>query len=369
MLPAFDDPEPGMREQALRLSEGLLADPRSALRNPMASLLNDPSPRVRFQLALSTGSVASRVIRAKMLSNLLGENGADPWIRTAALSSAGDCGMALLNEFLPRASALDQPTKAGILTRLAAMIGAGGKADEITGVLNFLGGRNTPAEDAALLTGLGQGMRNSKTPLPAWLANPPKGAEAAVAKLRVRFTVAAVTVRDEARNSPTRVAAAGLLALAPFDVAGPALAEALTPATPGDVQSAAVKALAAHPDPKVSELLLKNWNGYGPTLRREVLDALTARPDRALKLLDAVEKKTVAASELDLARVQQLKTHPNAAVRAKAAAVLKATVNPDRAKVVASYAAALTELVQGARRGSLRGDPPTPPGAGAMSHE
>src|SRR5205823_5179714 len=163
-------------------------------------------------------------------------------------------------------------------------------------------------------------------------------------------TVAAVTVRDEARNSPTRVAAAGLLALAPFDVAGPALAEALTPATPGDVQSAAVKALAAHPDPKVSELLLKNWNGYGPTLRREVLDALTARPDRALKLLDAVEKKTVAASELDLARVQQLKTHPNAAVRAKAAAVLKATVNPDRAKVVASYAAAL-ELKGDAAKG------------------
>ena len=52
------------------------------------------------------------------------------------------------------------------------------------------------------------------------------------------------------------------------------------------------------------------------------------------------------------ARVQQLKAHPNAAVRTKAAAVLKGTVNPDRAKVVASYAAAL-ELKGDAAKGKM----------------
>src|SRR5262249_12291461 len=101
------------------------------------------------------------------------------------------------------------------------------------------------------------------------------------------------------------------------------------------------RALTAHTDPKVSELLLANWSGYGPATRREVLEALFARPDRLLKLLDAIEKKQVSAAELDAARVQQLKTHPNAAVRAKAAAVLKATINADRVKVVAEYAPAL----------------------------
>jgi putative heme-binding domain-containing protein len=201
--------------------------------------------------------------------------------------------------------------------------------------------------DAALLEGLGQGMRNSKKSLAAWMASPPTGAEAAVRSLRGRFEKAAATVRDESANARARAAAAGLLALGPFDLSGPALADALTPATPGDVQLAAVRGLAAHADPKVSDLLLKHWPGYGPALRREVLDVLAARPDRALKLLDAVEKKAVAAAELDPARVQQLKAHPNAAVRKKAAAVLTAAVNPDRAKVVAALAPAL----------ELKGDP------------
>jgi putative heme-binding domain-containing protein len=128
-----------------------------------------------------------------------------------------------------------------------------------------------------------------------------------------------------------------LLAFGPFEVAGPALATALVPSTPGDLQIAAVRSLASHTDPKVSDLLLAPWAGYGPATRREVLEALFARPDRVLRLLDAIEKKQVSAAELDPARVQQLKTHPSAVVRTRAEAVLRATVNPDRAKVVAEF--------------------------------
>ena len=76
--------------------------------------------------------------------------------------------------------------------------------------------------------------------------------------------------------------------LCALGLAGPALAEVLVPTSSSDLQLAAVRSLAAHADPKVGELLLAKWSGYGPALRREVLDSLLARPDRVLKLLDAI---------------------------------------------------------------------------------
>jgi putative heme-binding domain-containing protein len=107
------------------------------------------------------------------------------------------------------------------------------------------------------------------------------------------------------------------------------------------VQLAAVRALAAHSDAKVSEHLLANWKGYGPSVRLVVLDTMLARADRALALLAAVEKKQVAAAAISPAQVQQLKAHPSATVKAKADAVFKQSLDADRAKVVASYSGAL----------------------------
>ncbi|MBX9582735.1 MAG: c-type cytochrome [Gemmataceae bacterium] len=319
---AFAGPEPGMREQALRLAERFFGD-SPELRRRAATLAGDASARVRFQLALSAGRMPPDA-RADVLSGLLARE-SDPWVRTAALVSAGDVAARLID----RLAGADP----SVSSRLAAMVGAKGDEAEVTRVL----ARVAAGGGAPLLTGLGEGMRNARKPLAAWLADPPAGAKPTVAKLRDRFEAAARTVRDDAKPAGERVAAADLLALVPFELAGPTLADVLTPSTPGDVQAAAVKALAAHPDAGVAPFLLKPWSGYGPGLRAVVLDALAARPDRAVALLDAVEAKAVVTGELPPALVQQLKTHPAAEVRAKAAAVLAAAVNSDRVKVVAEY--------------------------------
>jgi putative heme-binding domain-containing protein len=229
------------------------------------------------------------------------------------------------------------------------MVGAKGDAKQITKVLELVSEGRAAGAESTLLDGLGQGMRGSKSSLPAWWADPPAEAARVMPKLRTRFDAAAATVRDENAGAGDRMSAAMLLAYGPFDVAT-ALADTLTPTTPGDVQLAAVKALAVHTDAKVSELLLKNWTGYGPAVRREALEAMLARADRVLKLLDVVESKKIAASELTLAQVQQLYQHPNATVRTRAAVVFKRTADTDRAKVVKAYTAAL-ELKGDAMKG------------------
>ncbi|HEX4608191.1 MAG TPA: hypothetical protein VH092_08290, partial [Urbifossiella sp.] len=324
VLPALDDPQAGMREQAIRLGETFFSA-AADLRGRVARLAADPEPRVRFQLALSAGSLPPGEAAAVLAAIL--EHDADPWTQTAALSSASGCVAPLIDALATK------PDTAPVLSRLAAMTGARGREAEIVRLLDRVAEGANPAADAALLDGLGQGMRNSTRPLSLWWANPPTGARETMARLRGRFDAASKMVQDEKASSPARVAAAGLLAFGPFDVAGPALTPTLGPTASGDVQLAAVRTLAAHTDPKVPDLLLAPWGGYGPAARREVVEALLARPDRTLKLLDAVEKKQVSANELDLARVRALKTHPTAAVRAKAEAVLKGAVNADRAKV------------------------------------
>jgi len=336
----WDDPEAGVRENICRLKE--VVSPEF-----LHTSANDPSPRVRFQSALSVG-VAKPEVAPLLLRIILDRDADDPWTVTAALSSSLHCGVDLLDRLITQSK---KPNPL-VISRVAAILGAKGDVTELQSTLQLLGRtQNARADaaaiDAAILDGLGQGMRNSKTSLAAWLANPPKGSEQVVAALRERFTKAATSLKNEQGGAAERAAAAKLLAYAPFDLAGVALAEALTPTTPGDVQLAAVQSLAAHSDPKVSEHLLANWKSYGPSMRANALDALLSRPDRVLALLTAVEKKQVASAAISPAQIQQLKAHPNATVKSRAAEVFKQTLDADRAKVVAAFTSAL----------ELKGDP------------
>lgn len=342
---ALSDPEPGVREQALRLSEAF-AKESPTLRTRVSALRTDPSPRVRFQLALSAGALPP-TDAVPALESILDKDAGDPWTVTAALSSASECAFPLLQAL----SQVDRKANVALVSRLAAMIGSKGEVRPIAQALGLVADSPlAPGCAVAVLDGLGRGMRASASPLSAWWQKPPPEAAPALEKLRKRFVTAAATVRDDKAEAANRVSGAGLLAYGPFEDAGAALASALTPAVPGDVQLAALRALATHTDTKVAELLLKNWAGYGPALRKEALDALLARPDRIAKLLDAVEAKQVAPTEFALAQVQQLKAHPNATVRNRALAVFKATADADRAKVVKEYATSL-ELKGSAEKG------------------
>jgi putative heme-binding domain-containing protein len=120
-----------------------------------------------------------------------------------------------------------------------------------------------------------------------------------------------------------------------------ALAGLLVPQTDRDLQAAAVSALGRLSDPRVPELLVRGWKGYGPTLRLQVCDALIARNDRAMQFLDALERKDVLASELDPVRRQRLLDHRDVGIRERAAKILAGAVSPDRQKVVDAYQPAL----------------------------
>ena len=115
-----------------------------------------------------------------------------------------------------------------------------------------------------------------------------------------------------------------------------ALRDLLKPQTSSDIQLAAVRALANQDYPKVAETLLASWEGYSPQIRREVLEALFARPDRVSQLLDAIEAKKVFAGQLEPSRLDLLRKYPNAKIRQRASRTLDFCVLAGRKQSAAS---------------------------------
>src|SRR5262245_30338682 len=74
---ALKDDEPGVREQALRLAEERLSG-SATLRSAVAALADDPSPRVRFQLAFTLGEADAPELVAA-LAKLARRDAGDPW--------------------------------------------------------------------------------------------------------------------------------------------------------------------------------------------------------------------------------------------------------------------------------------------------
>lgn len=87
VLSCTKDSHPQVRRHAVRLSEKVTMT--TALSNQLASLVNDPSMEVRYQLAFTIGSL-SREDRAELLVGLIRQDPKDRWMNAAVLSSLGD---------------------------------------------------------------------------------------------------------------------------------------------------------------------------------------------------------------------------------------------------------------------------------------
>lgn len=332
---ALTDSAPEVREQALRLAEDRLST-QPSLQKLVANLAEDPSDRVRFQAAFTLGEMDGPLAVAA-LARIARSDGVDPWTQTALLSSAGRCAAQLLRQLVARdvAAKAQKELPLSFLGRLATIVGARQQEDELALVLGLL---QEPAADSpglrpALLDGLGQGMQNSNRPLSRLWENPPPALKEAVTQATAVFDKAAGTARDDARAVPERSAALRLLAYGPYRVSGTVLKELLSPRQPAEVQLAALRGLALQDRPEVGDTLIGAWSSASPGLRREILEALFARPQRITRLLDALEAKTILPNQLDALRQEQLRKHPQAAIRNRAGKLL-GSVASDRQKVL-----------------------------------
>src|SRR5205085_64149 len=95
---ALADQAAAVREQALRLAEERIGK-SNALRDHVVRLADDPSARVRFQLAFTLGEASGcRIIEA--LAKIARRDIGDPWTQVAVLSSSGKSALGLLESLV-----------------------------------------------------------------------------------------------------------------------------------------------------------------------------------------------------------------------------------------------------------------------------
>jgi putative membrane-bound dehydrogenase-like protein len=339
LLEALKDAGPGVRQHALQLAEPFLAK-SAALRQAAIALADDAAPEVRFQLAFTLGATNAPEALPTLVQ-LAVRDADDKWTQTAILSSVRKTAPQLLHGLVNNKAyvAESKASHLQMLTRLAALVASEPGASGPGSVLDLLSPKAGTFADwqAALLEGLGQGLQVQKLSLSRIWDAPPPGLQLVVQDVRPFFDQAVKAARDEKRPLPERQAAIRLLGYGPLAPALPVLRDLLTPQAAAELQVSAARALAQHDQPEIGQALLGAWKSAGPSLRRELLDALLARAERVRQLLDAIEKKEVLASQLEPAKLALLRKHPNANLRTRAEKLLKDQILPARQEVIDRY--------------------------------
>lgn len=322
VLRLLADPNPGVRENAVRMSERW-AGQRPATEQ-LLRLAEDPDSHVRWQTALSLGAWDSDEILgalAKIAELALD----DRWTRLAVASAVPS-----------RAGKLLARIQDPVFSReLAAIVGSRGDREEVAAVVLGLSAA-APARQAAVLNGLAEGMGRRSTKLGEFLGSLP-AAEAA----RAILAQAGQTATSADRPLAERLDAIRLLVHVPWSSAGPALGALLAEKEPQEIRIAAVSALSTHAEPDVPRILMAAWKKALPALRREILESMSRRPERIHALLDEIQAGRMTPGELGASLLRQLQHHGDASLRERARKLIESNLPEDRQKVIDRYKPAL----------------------------
>ena len=352
VLHALDDPNPGIRENALILAEFLDLRKSKSLQTKILALANDAAPRVRFQTALAIGEFENTGAQTALLK-ILRRDHLFRGSRLAVLSSlrrgASDVFRSLLagTDFL---QTLDEG-KISLIRELADLIAArSGSAGIPAGALQSgklagedvgaprAAGNETNGVAAALMTlaesNLGEpGLLGALEGLQSGLARQSASITAssqmaeAIQKIesgkstallaaswklcrtlglaetdsqRKALALAIQSASETSRPIAERVAAIRLLGLGSFPAIKPVLFSLLDATQPAVIQSASIETLRAFNEPEIGPALVARWRVLSPAVKPLVIQLLLQRRSYQESLLTAVESSQIKAGELNL---------------------------------------------------------------------
>jgi len=315
LILVMNDPEPRVREQAVLLARSqVAADP--SLLDAVIQRAEDPDPMVRFQAALVLGEAGDHRRALEALATIAAAGRDDPWTRAAVMSSVSGRASAILQQLVRRPEFLDSETGRTWLNELALLVGAERNPSQIRDLLGRLRDLRVPNGPLIrMLLAVGRGLNRVNETLAAGLSELDPAEVEGLLTEAGRIAESELPIED-------RLAAIGLLGLAGGERALAVLPSLLDARQPPQVQLGVLQALAGLSDPSVGTQVVRQWKAMSPTVRREAVEVLFGRADRLEHLLEAIEEKRLAVSEIDPARLDQLRAHSEPRLRARAIAVL-----------------------------------------------
>lgn len=372
ILLALTDTDFRVRSHAIKLAEPLLPT-SSELTSKVAALADDPSARVRFQLARSVSGAKGDAVD-KALVRIAIRDSADPWTVAAVKSSFAIAERdrpvtfirLLAERVAARATTAGELELAEVAALTAAQLADQAVADSApkTEVKQGTAKAGTPSADpaAANKSDAAPSKDSGLAPLFAWLASPDRRdkplalavvlglSDAKKIPLEKRFganekaawLAAARRQLDQATTAPaTAVVAARLLSLDQSAEGRASLAKRLAGEQAAEVRLAAIASLARRQTAEDLDLLLGSWDTASPRERAEVLTGLFRAPAGPIRLLTAIEAKTIPQVDLDLESRRRLLESNDAMIKARAAKLFPARSSADREKVIKAALAAM----------------------------
>jgi putative membrane-bound dehydrogenase-like protein len=335
---ALDDPEPRLRETAIRIAR---EEPRSAavLSARLVRLLADSDPGVRFQAVLAAGDLREGGLEAELpraLATAASRDGGDRWMRLALASSLRDREPLFLEE-LYREEPPRVLEETGWIREVAALAGEEGEGPAASSILSLAASRiekGRPASGFRLADGVALGLSRAGRSPRDLLRDAPEGE---TARRWGRFFARAAEVATAPAASPEPLlAAASLLSHAPFRGAGEVLKGLLDPRNETEIQVAAARALGGQEEAAAVDLLLASWPASTPRVRAAIVESLLARPARARALARALEVGRIRPAEIGLPERSALLSSLDAEGKKRLEMVLR-PAETDRSAVIARY--------------------------------
>jgi len=353
LVAALKDSHPRVREQAVLLSEAKLAKQESLLPN-ILPLADDDDGRLRFQVALTLGSVPSSPEVIAALGRIALRGAADDWTRRAVLTSVPETPHQLLESIFAAndfPSAARDRTVLQLVKEIAELIGARQQPEEVGAALGALFTAESALSAApeagtqvvlAGLNGLGQGLARRGRSLSAIVEKLPATQDDVRNKLEQVYARALEVAENTERPAPARVEALGVLQFAGFETAGEPLLRMAHADPSQDVQIRAIEVLATFSEPRIGEELVADFPMQTPAVRRATIQAVLRNVERTRLLLEAISQKEIAVAELDATAVRTLTSHKDVQIRKQANELLASALPADRQQVLAEYQKALT---------------------------
>jgi putative membrane-bound dehydrogenase-like protein len=308
--------------------------PSQALLSRLQTLVADPSFRVRMQLAFTLGEL-QRPGRDVELERLLRRDLTNRWMQAAVLSSLAPNSAPIFVRMGTDARFRGSAPGQLFLRNMARMFGVRGELGEATQALDFIYGPGIgPDQSFDLIYELGQGLQQTRSALALVDAQ---------VKNRAAYLAALNTATDDRATIAARIRSIQVLNVSPFTFSeiGDWLLLLINPKEAPEVQQAAIHALKRMVDPGVVTGLLQRWRNLRPDLRLEAAAALTARPERLLPLLYAMESGTVSLRDLSTTQLNFLRTHSDPEVSQRAVR-LSGPITVQRPDLLINFRPALT---------------------------
>ncbi len=332
LLHALNDPEPGLREDAVVLAASRLASP-SEIRRAVIQRLSDDSPPVRFRAALDL--TAFRPLPVQALASFLVRDCADAWDCRAGLAAAGPDARSVLRVLLRTPAFIDSPvlSRLDLVRNLASLDLATQEGNEPRPLSASLVAVRDPELrspwKAAYLDGITEGLHRNPSGMrfgaaaslllrqmeegadlhlltAIWRLAHELGLQESPAQRWAR-TRALRDAGDAKLTLKQRLAAVSILSLGALNETGPALFALLDSAEPVALQQAAFDILREHREPEVAEGLVGAWRTLAPALRPAVVNLLVYRSSFQDALLTALEQQQLNIGELNLDLEQRRK--------------------------------------------------------------